>query len=81
MIVTPSIAVISMFGRSPTETVARAIADHGIEAAQYQVTLKQVEALAAMGAGEGKQTVLVPAAALDAFSDAFKLLTGRGGAS
>lgn len=61
-----------------TEVVAKAIAEHGIEAAQYQVALKQVEALNALGNGTGKQTILVPAAALEAFGDAFKLLKGRG---
>ncbi|UWQ22362.1 SPFH domain-containing protein [Jannaschia sp. W003] len=60
-----------------TEVVARAIADHGLEAAQYQVALKQVEALVALGGGEGKQTVVVPAAALDAFGEAFAMLRGR----
>jgi len=61
-----------------TEVVARAIAENGIEAAQYQVALKQVEALTAVGQGEGKQTIVVPASALEAFGDAFKLLKGRG---
>ncbi|WP_428924632.1 SPFH domain-containing protein [Marinibacterium sp. SX1] len=60
-----------------TGVVAQAIEDNGIEAAQYQVALKQVEALAALGTGEGKQTILVPAAAIEAFSDAFRLLRGR----
>lgn len=60
-----------------TEVVARAIADNGLEAAQYQVALKQVEALNALGAGAGNQTVVLPAAALDAFNDAFKLLKGK----
>ena len=60
-----------------TEVVAKAIKENGIEAAQYQVALKQVEALTAVGQGTGKQTVIVPAAALDAFSDAFSLLKGR----
>ncbi len=60
-----------------TEIVARAIKDNGIEAAQYQVALKQVEALTAVGQGAGKQTVIVPAQALDAFGDAFKMLKGR----
>ena len=59
-----------------TEVVAQAIATHGIEAAQYQVALKQVEALAAVGAGEGKQTILLPANAMEAFGDAFKMLKG-----
>ena len=57
-----------------TGVVAAAIAANGLVAAQYQVALKQVEALAAVGAGEGRQTVLLPAAALDAFRDAFGLL-------
>jgi regulator of protease activity HflC (stomatin/prohibitin superfamily) len=61
-----------------TEVVAKAIKENGIEAAQYQVALKQVEALAAVGAGEGKQTVLLPANALDAFADAFSMLKGAG---
>ena len=61
-----------------TEVVAKAIAEHGIEAAQYQVALKQVEALNALGNGDGKSTIVVPAAALEAFGDAFKLLKGRG---
>ena len=59
-----------------TEVVARAIKDNGIEAAQYQVALKQVEALNALGNGEGKQTIILPANALEAFGDAFKLLKG-----
>jgi regulator of protease activity HflC (stomatin/prohibitin superfamily) len=59
-----------------TEVVAKAIAEHGLEAAQYQVALKQVEALTVLGNGEGKQTILLPANALDAFGDAFKMLKG-----
>ncbi|WP_066608529.1 SPFH domain-containing protein [Celeribacter halophilus] len=60
-----------------TAVVAEAITEHGIESAQYQVALKQVEALTALGAGEGKQTVVVPAAALEAFGNAFKLFGGK----
>ncbi|KPP88986.1 MAG: putative stomatin/prohibitin-family membrane protease subunit YbbK [Rhodobacteraceae bacterium HLUCCA08] len=59
-----------------TSIVAEAIAADGIEAARYQVALKQVEALNALGAGQGKSTILLPANALDAFGDAFKLLKG-----
>ncbi|MEP2532913.1 SPFH domain-containing protein [Shimia sp.] len=59
-----------------TSVVAAAIKENGVEAAQYQVALKQVEALNALGEGEGKQTILLPAAALEAFGDAFKLLKG-----
>ena len=61
-----------------TGVIAEAIRANGLEAAQYQVALKQVEALTAVGQGAGKQTVIVPAQALDAFGDAFKMLKGRG---
>ena len=60
-----------------TQVVAAAIAENGLEAAQYQVALKQVEALVALGQGAGKQTVVLPASALDVFADAFSLLKGR----
>jgi regulator of protease activity HflC (stomatin/prohibitin superfamily) len=60
-----------------TQVVAGAIADNGLEAAQYQVALKQVEALQKLGDGTGNQTVILPASALDAFADAFKMLKGR----
>ncbi|ATG49802.1 paraslipin [Celeribacter ethanolicus] len=60
-----------------TEVVAEAIAKNGIEAAQYQVALKQVEALTALGEGTGKQTIVLPSAALEAFGDAFRLLKGK----
>lgn len=60
-----------------TEVVARAIADNGLEAAQYQVALKQVEALTKLGTGAGNQTLVLPANALDAFADAFSMLRGK----
>ena len=60
-----------------TGVIAGAIKENGIEAAQYQVALKQVEALTAVGQGTGKQTIIVPAQALEAFGDAFKMLKGR----
>lgn len=60
-----------------TEVVAKAIHLHGVESAQYQVALKQVEALVEVGKGEGKQTVLLPSNALDAFGDAFNMLKGK----
>ena len=60
-----------------TSVVAEAIAKNGIEAAQFQVALKQVEALVALGKGDGKQTIVVPANAIEAFSDAFKMFRGR----
>ncbi len=59
-----------------TSAVAAAIQDNGMEAAQYNVALKQVEALAQVAAGEGKQTVILPANAVDAFTDAFRMLKG-----
>lgn len=60
-----------------TEVVAKAIAENGLAAAQYQVALKQVEALNALGNGSGKQTIIVPAQAIEAFGDAFKMLKGK----
>ena len=60
-----------------TQVVAKAIQDNGLEAAQYQVALKQVEALNALGASPSSNTVVLPANALEAFGDAFKMLKGR----
>lgn len=59
-----------------TQVVAKAINENGLEAAQYQIALKQVESLTAMGQSQGSQTVVLPANAIDAFTDAFKLLKG-----
>jgi regulator of protease activity HflC (stomatin/prohibitin superfamily) len=61
-----------------TGVIAVAIKESGLEAAQYQVALKQVEALAEVAKGGGKQTILLPANALEAFGDAFRMLKGRG---
>lgn len=60
-----------------TAAVAKAIADNGLAAAQYQVALKQVEALNALGASPSSSTILVPANALEAFGNAFAML-GKG---
>jgi regulator of protease activity HflC (stomatin/prohibitin superfamily) len=60
-----------------TQVVAQAIAENGLEAAQYQVALKQVEALAKISEGQGSQTVYLPANALDAFGNAFSMLSGK----
>ena len=61
-----------------TGVVAAAIQQNGLEAAQYQVALKQVEAISTVGQGSGTQTVFVPADAIEAFSNAFKMLKGSG---
>jgi len=60
-----------------TEVVAKVIKESGIEAAQYQVALKQVEAMAEIGKGAGKQVIMMPTNLVDAFGDAFKLLKGK----
>ncbi len=60
-----------------TGVVAQAIQDNGLEAAQYQVALKQVESLNALGSSQGSSTIVVPANAIEAFGDAFKMLKGR----
>lgn len=62
-----------------TGVVAKAIAENGLEAAQYQVALKQVEAISKVATGTGNQTVFLPANALDAFADAFTMLKGGKG--
>ena len=61
-----------------TSVIAGAIKESGLEAAQYQVALKQVEALQAVAVGQGKQTIILPAAAMEAFGNAFNLLKARG---
>lgn len=60
-----------------TSVIAEAIQKNGLEAAQYQVAMQQVEALKVVGHGAGKQTVIVPAQALEAFGDAFRMFKGR----
>lgn len=56
--------------------IASAIREGGIEAAQYQIAMRQVDVLNTVGNGQGKQTILLPTAAIEAFGDAFKLLRG-----
>ncbi|MDE0345603.1 MAG: SPFH/Band 7/PHB domain protein [Boseongicola sp.] len=60
-----------------TGVVAKAIQDNGLEAARYQVALKQVEALNALGGREGSNTIVLPANAIEAFGDAFKMLKAK----
>ncbi|WP_099827073.1 SPFH domain-containing protein [Oceaniglobus indicus] len=59
-----------------TGVVAEAIRDNGMEAAQYQVALKQVEALGRISEKDGTQTVILPSDAVDSFRDAFKMMFG-----
>ena len=60
-----------------TQVVAEAINTHGIESAQFQVALKQVEAVSEIARGEGQQTIILPSSAMDAFGEAFGMLTGK----
>ena len=60
-----------------TGVIAEAIAKNGLEAAQYQIALAQVEAMKAVAEGQGKQTVILPAQLMDSFGDAFKMLRGK----
>lgn len=60
-----------------TSAIAEAIKESGLQAAQFQVALKQVEALQAVASGEGKQLVILPAAALEGFADAFRMFGSR----
>lgn len=59
-----------------TGVLASAIREGGMEAAQYQLGMKQVEALRDVANGPGKQTVILPAAAADAFATALARLGG-----
>ncbi|WBU56239.1 SPFH domain-containing protein [Paracoccus sediminicola] len=59
-----------------TSAMSEAISRGGLEAAQYQVAMRQVEALTEIGKGEGKQTLVLPANAVEALGDAFRLLRG-----
>ncbi|MBP0484394.1 SPFH domain-containing protein [Sagittula salina] len=58
------------------EVVAKVIRENGVEAAQYEVALKQVDALRRMAEKGGTQTVVLPANAVDAFADAFRFFKG-----
>ncbi|MBB4659094.1 hypothetical protein [Parvularcula dongshanensis] len=60
-----------------TQVVAAALSKHGTQAAEYQVALKQVEALAVMSRRNGNETIILPAAALDAFGRVARLLKGN----
>lgn len=60
-----------------TAVVAHAIQENGLSAAQYQVALRQVEAIQAVASGQGQQTVILPSSAIEAFGEAFKLLKGK----
>lgn len=60
-----------------TSVVAEAIAKGGLEAVQYNIALKQVEAIGGVAQGQGSQTIIVPADAVAAFGRAFDLLKGR----
>lgn len=60
-----------------TSVIAEAIQKNGLEAAQYQVAMEQVTALKEVALGAGKQTVILPANALEAFGDAFRMFKGR----
>jgi len=59
------------------QVVGNSISENGIEAAQFQIALKQVEALSGISGQEGNHTVLLPSSAFDAFSEAFKQFSGR----
>ena len=60
-----------------TSAIAEAIAKNGLEAAQFQIAIRQVDALTEVGKGNGKQTLILPASALESFTEAFNLLKGK----
>jgi len=61
-----------------TGVVAEAIAKGGLEAVQYNIALEQVKGISRIAGGQGTQTIVVPADAVDAFGKAFAMLKGRG---
>jgi len=62
----------------PRDVVAEAIAKGGLEAVQYNIALEQVKGISRIAGGQGTQTIVVPADAVDAFGKAFAMLKGRG---
>lgn len=62
-----------------TEAIAAAIAKGGLEAAQYQLGMRQIEVLGDVAKGPGKQTMILPVGAVEAFSDLLGRLGGRPG--
>ncbi len=60
-----------------TGVVAEAIQKGGLEAVQYNIALEQVRSIAKVAEGQGSQTIIVPADAVDAFGKAFTMLKGR----
>lgn len=60
------------------EVLARSLSgEQGDRIASYQVSMKQIEALAQIAAGDGRQTVVLPASALDAFTAASAIFKGK----
>jgi hypothetical protein len=60
-----------------TGVIAGAIKENGLEAAQFQVALKQVEALAGGGRGPGQADDPAAGERAGCLWDAFKMLRGR----
>lgn len=60
-----------------TSVIAETIKESGLQAAQFQVAMKQVEALQAVAEGQGKQLVILPTAVLDSFADAFRMFGAK----
>lgn len=60
-----------------TEAIAEAIRKGGIEAAQYQLGIRQIEVLGDVASGDGKQTLILPAGAVDAFADMMGRIGGK----
>lgn len=60
-----------------TQQIALSLKDNGMEAARFQVAIRQVEAMEEIAKGSGKQTIILPSAALEAFGDAFSMFKGK----
>jgi regulator of protease activity HflC (stomatin/prohibitin superfamily) len=60
-----------------TNTVAAAIRENGMEAIQFEIAKRQIEALGHMAAGNGSRTIILPTDLADAFGAAAKMFAKK----
>ncbi len=60
-----------------TQTVAVAIRENGMEAIQFEIAKRQIEALGNIAGTSGTRTIILPTDLADAFGQAAKLFSGK----
>ncbi len=60
-----------------TTTVAKAIRENGVEAIQFEIAKRQIEAMGQLIASSEAKTILLPADLADAFKSAAKMVMGK----